>query len=341
MTSIQTKDLFGVSVVIPTLNSSRTLGDCLSSIRMQEYPQEKIEILVVDGGSTDDTQKIAEAHDCVFIEGGYRENQEARKGVGLHAAKNEIVAYIDSDNILPDKNWFIQMIQPFIEDKEIVGTQTLRYSVVEDFPAFSRYCALLGANDPVAFYLGKSEKLSWVYDEWGLTSKKYETKDFFVVDFTERNLPTVGANGYFIYKDILLKSDCSPENFFHIDVILDLVKMGYTTYAMVKNEIMHDTAATLQNLSKRRVKYFKEYAPTHSNRRYILFDFARFRDIFNLAKFIFFTITLVQPILFSIRGYLKKKDCAWFLHPLVCWNFLIAYTGASLSMFWFGKVSRR
>ena len=48
-----------ISVVIATHNSSRTLGRCLQSIRSQEYPQEKIEIIISDGASTDTTREIA------------------------------------------------------------------------------------------------------------------------------------------------------------------------------------------------------------------------------------------------------------------------------------------
>ena len=39
-----------VSIVVATLNSQKTLSDALKSIKMQSYPQDKIEILVIDGG---------------------------------------------------------------------------------------------------------------------------------------------------------------------------------------------------------------------------------------------------------------------------------------------------
>ena len=48
-----------VSFIIPTLNAAGILGNCLASIRNQDYPKERYEILVVDGGSKDGTQDIA------------------------------------------------------------------------------------------------------------------------------------------------------------------------------------------------------------------------------------------------------------------------------------------
>ena len=45
-----------LSVIIPTLNAARQLPDCLAALRL--YP-DAIEIIVVDGGSSDDTAQIA------------------------------------------------------------------------------------------------------------------------------------------------------------------------------------------------------------------------------------------------------------------------------------------
>lgn len=47
-----------VSIVIPTFNSSKTLGLCLESVRNQDY--DNVEIIVVDNNSSDSTKEIAE-----------------------------------------------------------------------------------------------------------------------------------------------------------------------------------------------------------------------------------------------------------------------------------------
>ena len=49
-----------ITVVMPTYNSEHTIEKALQSIRNQTYPQDSIEILVVDGGSTDKTLSIAQ-----------------------------------------------------------------------------------------------------------------------------------------------------------------------------------------------------------------------------------------------------------------------------------------
>ena len=321
-----------ISVIIPTNNSACTLEQCLSSLRAQDYPQDKIEILLIDGGSTDSTKEIGAKYNCTFIEWKYKNNPEPRKGVGLLKAKGKLVLYVDSDNILPNNQWLNQMLKPFFDDPMIVGTQTYRYGIKDNFSAYNRYCALLGANDPVAFYLKKNEKISWLYDKWTNTPISKETTDYITINFTNDNLPTLGGNGFLVKRAILLKAQCEPDKFFHIDVILDIVNQGYVRYALVKNEIFHDTASKLSDLINRRRNYFKIHNPKNTNRRYFIFSPHKVTDVIRLFMFIFFTVTLIQPVIFSIRGYLKKPDKAWFLHPLVCWSFLWAYAASTLEL---------
>ena len=56
-----------ISIIIATFNSERTLGKVLESIKKQTFPKDKLEILVVDGGSYDKTLKIARMYKCKII----------------------------------------------------------------------------------------------------------------------------------------------------------------------------------------------------------------------------------------------------------------------------------
>src|SRR5262245_56425705 len=60
------------TLIIPMLNERRRLRACLGSILAQDYPLDRIEILLLDGMSTDGTREIAremiEAHPSVSIE---------------------------------------------------------------------------------------------------------------------------------------------------------------------------------------------------------------------------------------------------------------------------------
>jgi glycosyltransferase involved in cell wall biosynthesis len=82
-----------VSVIVPTRNSERTIGNCLKSIVNQSYPN--IEIIVVDNNSSDDTKEIAKKYtNFVFNRGPER---SAQRNFGASKSKGEYFLFIDSD----------------------------------------------------------------------------------------------------------------------------------------------------------------------------------------------------------------------------------------------------
>mgnify|MGYP000215089893 CR=1 FL=1 len=113
-----------VSIVIPTYNSEATLEECQESIKNQDYSAEKTEIIIADGGSTDKTLEIAGKYTQNIFNNPLKTG-EAGKAVGIKHAAGEIIALIDSDNILPSENWLKRMVEPF-EDEEISGKRPAR-----------------------------------------------------------------------------------------------------------------------------------------------------------------------------------------------------------------------
>jgi len=110
------KSLPLVSFIIPALNSSRTIDRCLNSIVSQRYP--RLEVIVVDNGSKDETLNIASKYADVILERpkgtvGYLRQE------GVQASKGEILGIFDSDIYLPHENWLFNAIQPFIEDDQV------------------------------------------------------------------------------------------------------------------------------------------------------------------------------------------------------------------------------
>lgn len=324
-------NLPSISVITPVLNCEKKLSECYRRLTTQDYPKSLIELIAVDGGSRDKTREVALSFGARFIEGGYPDNQEARRWSGVQEAKNDLLLYLDSDNYLPDAKWLRQMVEPLI-DQEIVAAQPLRYQYEKNETLMNRYFALFGANDPVAFYLKKADRLSYLYDSWNLNGKIIDDQPlYYKVEFDTENLPTIGSNGFLIRKNALLQLRLKPEQFFHIDNNIDLINLGYNKYAIVKNSIIHSTGETyLKNISKR-IRYMKvHFKKLGALRRYRVFDASCAKDRQNLAKFVFFSLTLLQPLLLSLRGYRKIQDRAWFMHPLVCLGFLFAYGYATL-----------
>jgi glycosyltransferase involved in cell wall biosynthesis len=318
-----------ISIIIPTLNSSRTLKECLNIIKQQFYPQEALEIIVIDGGSSDSTLMIAESFGATVMgEPKLRDNPEARKAIGLSKAKGELVAFIDSDNVLPHKDWLKLMVEPLISNRAIVATQPLRYQYRKDLSLLNRYFALFGVNDPIAYYFNKRDRLSWAEDNWHLMGEAEDKGSYYLVRFDKDKLPTLGANGFLARRDILLKARVSPSEFFHIDVNYDLVSLGFDTYGIIKDGIIHLTGDNLLTFLKKRLSFMRRYhQKDYSLRRWRLYEA---KDKYKLLIFIIFALTFIRPLYDSIKGFLKIPDVAWFLHPLICFAILVTYGYATI-----------
>ncbi|NTW13968.1 MAG: glycosyltransferase [Candidatus Moranbacteria bacterium] len=87
-----------ISVIITTKNEEKNIENCLKSIKAQSYPQENIEIIVVDNNSTDKTKEIARTYtDKVFDKGPER---SAQRNFGVEQSGGEWIMYLDADMIL-------------------------------------------------------------------------------------------------------------------------------------------------------------------------------------------------------------------------------------------------
>ncbi len=314
-----------ISVVIATRNSARTLSQCLSSIEKQNYPA-NIEIVIADGGSTDKTLEIVKKFNARVINvPENKQNAEYNKGVAANNCKNELLLMIDHDNILPHKNWLKKMVKPLIEEEEIFGSGVLRFHYDKKMTLIDRYSALLGGTDPVPFFFNKSAHQSYLYSGFHLKGKVIkEREDYVKVKLNLNSFPALGGNGSILRRKLLSKAKSSPEHFFHIDIHVDLARKGFTTYAFVKDSIIHLTNNNFIPFLRRRRYFIEKYHfVDHSKRRYSIYNPQT--DKLALIGFVFYSISIVLPTIDSIRGFLKVADIAWFLHPLICLGILAVY----------------
>ena len=311
-----------ISVVIPTYNSEKFLLLCLQSINDQDYPKDKLEIIVVDGGSTDRTIDIAKGFGVTKILHNPLRTGEAGKALGVKAAKNEIIAFIDSDNILDRKDWFKCMVKPF-QDEEIIGAEPLYYSYRKTDGYITRYCALIGMNDPLCLFLGNYDRYSYLTGKWTELNVKQEDKGSYLkVELSEKEIPTIGANGFLIRREIL--NVCSIGDYlFDIDVVYELVKQGYNKFAKLKVGIVHvfsDSISVFVKKQRRRIRDYSYYKRL-GLRKYPWSSVSKNK----LFKFVFYTVFTLPLLAQAVKGYIKKSDNAWLFHIVACWITLVVY----------------
>ncbi len=118
-----------VSVIIPTFNSERFLEECLSSLKRQTY--ERLEIVIVDDGSTDSTIGIAERHGCKIIKNP-KVGRAAAKNEGVRHSFGEYLVFVDSDMELTP-NVLSECVDLAESDSHVGGVVTPERSVGNSF----------------------------------------------------------------------------------------------------------------------------------------------------------------------------------------------------------------
>lgn len=318
-----------ISIVTTSYNSDLEVFErVLKSIKAQDYPKSKIEHFVADGGSTNGTIELAKKYNCaVIIKKELQEEINARMYDGIKKSKNEIIAIIETDNILPDKSWLKRMTEPLMDHDNIFCTYNAHNCFKKSMSLLSRYCALFGVSDPVLFYLNKSDKMPWNVDEiYSKGSLLRRNKNYSIVIFNHESLPTLGDNGCLIRRDVFNKSNISQSDFIHLDLFSELLSLGYNNFGVVHNCIFHITGSNIYNMIRRRLHYRKVYFENKKYvRKYLVFNPYSKQDNINILKFCIYTMTLIEPLIQSLKGYLKIHDIAWFLHPIMCWVFLVGY----------------
>ena len=102
-----------VSVVIPVKDRADELKRCLASLAALSYPADKIQIIVVDDGSSDDSPRVAQEFGALVVpSGGTGRGPAAARNVGAARATGEILAFIDSD-CSASAGWLDDLIPAF------------------------------------------------------------------------------------------------------------------------------------------------------------------------------------------------------------------------------------
>jgi len=104
-----------ISIIIPTLNEEKYINKVLNSIKNQFY--KSYEVIVVDGGSTDSTEKVVQKFKhrfkrLDFIHAGEK-NTSKQRNIGAKVAVGEIIVFLDADIIISDQHFLSKIVKTF------------------------------------------------------------------------------------------------------------------------------------------------------------------------------------------------------------------------------------
>ncbi len=123
----------GVTVVVPVYNDQSHIGFLLESLLAQDYPRNRVEILVVDNNSTDGSRDIVRRYPVRLLEERDVQSSYAARNRGIRAASYDILAFIDSD-CTADPAWLTEGIRALRSDKTDLAGGKVEFTFSSENP---------------------------------------------------------------------------------------------------------------------------------------------------------------------------------------------------------------
>lgn len=297
-----------ISFILLTLNDEKGVRRVLESVKIQDYPHELIEVVVVDDGSSDNSVKIAKRYTSkVYVRP--RNGLYANWVYALHKVTGEYVYYIEQDIELRGKDFVKKMLKPLILRKNIIASFTREGYPRRDQHWINRFLSYdLIQRDPLYEFLTPSLESTFVKN----------TLDYIICRFTLENLPPVGRFLYRV-KDLKRTSNWNAKYYFDHDFVINNIKCGYELYAYVPEPgIFHYHAKDFRHLLKKRTRNLEiHYFPYYEDTGYKWVDANKKKDVFKLIFWVVYANLFIPATIRGVVRFLKYKDKALLMEPVV------------------------
>ncbi|MEK7100460.1 MAG: glycosyltransferase family 2 protein [Patescibacteria group bacterium] len=302
-----------ISIVIPTLNEAVYIEECLKSVFRQNYPLNKLEVFIVDGGSSDNTLSIAKKYPVKIL---FNKEKDAQIGrmLGLKKSKGDFYIYLDADIRLRGKNWFNKMIKPLLEDEKIVASVSCYYSKKDDswLTRFITYD--IKQRDPIYEFFSPN-----------ITSTIQEKRNgYFLCNYTKNKIP---PSGRCLFRTKVLKNSFiyKRKKFMELDNLAILVSEGYTFFGFVPEAgFYHNFVLGLGELLRKRYRNIKQnFLFQEEGRYYKWFDLHKISDVLKILLWLFYVHLFFPSLIRGIYKTLKHRDAICLVEPFL--NILETY----------------
>jgi glycosyltransferase involved in cell wall biosynthesis len=299
-----------VSFIIPTLNEEKNIARCLLAIKTQDYPQDRIEIIIADAYSKDKTRSVAKKFGAIVIDNPEVLHEQG-KTRAMAKATGAIIFFTDADNVLSTNKWLIYMTKPYIDDPSIIGflPQT---EAPKDTNILDRYLGML-ATDPFTWFMYGNATSPRDYGS--LYHPIKQTANYLIYNFPIKNHPLLGtAQGFGVNTKLFTRNTKTKGD----DILagIDIIERGGTIAYIPKAGIYHYHVSSFGNYIRKyswRVKnnlkrVYKETGLVNRMKYHSLIRKLR------MALFIPYSLSIVFPFIDAIRLSLKHRDPVMLIH---------------------------
>jgi glycosyltransferase involved in cell wall biosynthesis len=299
-----------LSIITPTLNNQKHIKNFLDSIKKQNFPKAKLEIIISDGGSTDKTIEIAKKMGARIVKNPY---VYADPGVnlGIKAAKGEILMVLACDNIYEDKDALEKIVKVF-DNKNITAVFPIHSSSDND-SVFTKYINTF--TDPFNHFV-------YGYAANGRTFKKiyktiesneiYETYDY----SSNSNKPLIAVAQGFTVRSGFTKSRKSE--FDDILPVMELVNKKSKIAFAYSVKLYHHTVRDLKHFTNKQMwatinaLQRKKYGIAH-RKNYLSKSQQKRIKIWPL-----YCLSILPPFIYALYHIIKDRELMWIFHPFLC-----------------------
>lgn len=299
-----------VTICIPTYNNEKTLPECLEYLKKQNYPSDRMDILIIDGGSQDRTLEIANLSGARIISNPFKVEEKGRV-IGIRNSSSEFIAMVDADNFLADPDYLIKMLTPMIIHPEICFSEPLRYDSRTHDDLITEYISLTGADDSSAVYLGIYDRMCYFKGKWTESGiiKKAAGWNFTAYALADPlDMPPFGANGT-VFRSASLSS-IKHDPFLHTDICYRLLSRGFW-FAKADTGIIHKQNGSIKTYIQKKIRRLtRNY--NEMDREYF-FRIRPYRIILLALR----CLTVIPLIADALAGFIRKPSHRWVWHPVI------------------------
>jgi len=295
-----------VSFITPTKERDFRIIGLLESIKKQNYSQEKVEIIIVDGGSIPEVLEVCEKYGAkiYFNEKIRAEGAGMGKDQGIWKANGKYIVIAESDIELVGENWINNMIEPLEKDESLFASVPRLY-VYEKDNVVNRYLSYIGV-DPFAIFRSIEGQLAL-----GLVEKK-DMGNYYKIMLNKEEPFCMGSNGFCFRRDLIKQVGDYVQD---VEFIARIAKANLLSFAIPKYAfVFHKNVKNFVEFFHKRIKWAKMYSKIY------VYEKKYFVWINKKSTFLLFVcknLLFFPNIYVAIRMTLRYKDLCWLLHPLM------------------------
>lgn len=303
-----------LSVIIPTFDSASELPRALAALATQEYPEDQLEIIIADGGSLDDTVRIANLFkrqlNLQVVDNSIRREAEYGKALALQHASGDLVQFMDADMRPAGPSLLASLATPLSYDSSLAGS-IARYEFSADLHVWNRFlsCDEL-QRDPLLQMM--TPNIGDFIIERG---SAYD-----LCEFLSPRIPPIGGTTMFRRSEIDI--DRWGGHFREVDHPSWLVKQGRRLFAYVHTAgWLHDHCDGLRDLVSRRKRNLAglqtSFLAVSDARDFVWLDRSSRSERLKLIRWLVGTNLLLPRTIEGMRDCIRLRRWEPLLRPIV------------------------